>query len=212
MTAPDPVAHGWWLAGRASGIVALALVTLSVAVGLAVAGRGSRRPGMAACLRALHEHAALLALVSIAVHGLTLLGDRWLHPGLAGIAVPFQMAYRPLATGAGIVAGYLAAALGLSYYARRRIGAKRWKRLHRLTIAVYAMSVAHAVGAGTDGGGIVMRAAVAGTAAPIAALFAWRVHAARRRARTRPRPAAAGAPRAARTAPSRRIEPEREAA
>ena len=41
------------------------------------------------------------ALVAIAVHGVTLLGDRWLHPGLAGIAVPFAMGYRPSFTGLG---------------------------------------------------------------------------------------------------------------
>ena len=45
MIAPDPVHYGWWLAARASGIVALALVTLSVGVGLAIAGRVARGPG-----------------------------------------------------------------------------------------------------------------------------------------------------------------------
>ena len=84
---------------------------------------------------ALHEHAALGGLIAIAVHGITLLGDRWLDPGPAGIAVPFVMDYRPVYTGLGIVAGYLAAALGLSFYARKRIGAKLWRKLHRATIA-----------------------------------------------------------------------------
>ena len=37
------------------------------------------------------------------------------------------MEYRRLWTGLGIVAGYLAAALGLSFYARKRIGTKRWR-------------------------------------------------------------------------------------
>ena len=39
---PDPLHYGWWLARRASGVVALALVTLSVGVGLAMAGGVSR--------------------------------------------------------------------------------------------------------------------------------------------------------------------------
>src|SRR5690349_5565679 len=115
-----------------------------------MAGRAVRRPGLAPRLRALHEHAALTGLVLIAVHGLTLLGDRWLHPGVRGIAVPFAMGYRPLYTGLGILAAYLAAALGLSFYARRRIGARRWRRLHRLSVAVYALGLVHALGAGTD--------------------------------------------------------------
>ena len=146
----DPMDYSWWLASRASGLVALALITLSVGVGLAMAGKAFRKPGLPRKLMALHEHAALGGLIAIAVHGITLLGDRWLHPGPAGIAVPFVMDYRPVYTGLGIVAGYLAAALGLSYYARKRIGAKLWRKLHRATIAVYVLAVVHTLGAGSD--------------------------------------------------------------
>src|SRR5581483_11686966 len=121
----------WWLVSRASGIVALALVSLSVVIGLAMATKVIRRPGLKrACVR-LHEHVALIALLAIAVHGLALLGDRWLRPGLRGIAVPFAISYRPQFTGLGIIAGYLALLLGPSFYVRRRIGARRWRQLHR---------------------------------------------------------------------------------
>jgi methionine sulfoxide reductase heme-binding subunit len=146
----DPLAVGWWLASRASGLVALALIGLSVALGLAMAARAVRRPGLPKILVAVHEHAALAALVAIAVHGITLLGDRWLDPGVAGITVPFVMDHRPLFTGLGIVAGYLAAILGLTFYVRRRVGTKRWRRAHRLTPLVYLLGAAHALGAGTD--------------------------------------------------------------
>ena len=44
--------------------------------------------------------------------------------------MPFAMGYRPIVTGIGIIAGYLAALLGLSFYARRRIGARLWRRAH----------------------------------------------------------------------------------
>jgi methionine sulfoxide reductase heme-binding subunit len=140
----------WWLASRASGVVALALIGLSVALGFAMASKAFRRPGLPRTLIAIHEHAALAALVAIAVHGVTLLGDRWLNPGPVGIAVPFVMDYEPVFTGIGVVGGYLAAILGLTFYVRRRIGTKRWRNLHRLTPLVYAMGVAHALGAGSD--------------------------------------------------------------
>ena len=45
MTTRDPMDYGWWLASRASGLVALALITLSVGVGLAMAARRSGGPG-----------------------------------------------------------------------------------------------------------------------------------------------------------------------
>ena len=75
------------------------------------------------------------------VHGATLLADPWLRPGVSGVLVPFAMGYRPLFTGLGIVAGYLAALLGLSFYARRRIGARLWRKLHRATVLVWALGV-----------------------------------------------------------------------
>lgn len=84
------------------------------------------------------------------------------------------MEYRPLWTGLGIVAGYLAAALGLSFYARKRIGTKRWRSLHKLTILVYVLGVAHAVGAGTDADTAWMRAALVITGAPVLFLFTMR--------------------------------------
>ena len=95
----DLAQHAWWLASRASGIIALALVTISVGLGLTMAGRFARKPGLPRILTAIHEQTALTALVAIGVHGATLLGDPWLNPGPSGIAVPFTMSYRPLVDG-----------------------------------------------------------------------------------------------------------------
>jgi methionine sulfoxide reductase heme-binding subunit len=191
MIAPDPVHYGWWLAGRASGIVALALVTLSVGVGLAMAGRVARRPGLSRRLMALHEHAALAGLVAIVVHAVALLFDPWLHPGPAAV-VPFAMAYRPLFTGLGVIAAYLAVLLGLSFYARRRIGARLWRKAHRATVLVYLLGVVHAVGAGTDASTPWLRAFLLVTGVPIVVLFLHRVRT--RRPLPAMRPVAGGAP------------------
>lgn len=172
--------HGWWLAARASGLVALALVTASVGLGLTMAGKVMRRPGLSRRLMAAHEHTALAGLIAIAVHGITLLGDPWLKPGLSGITVPFSMGYQPLFTGLGIIGGYLAALLGLSFDARRRIGARLWRKAHRLTIAVYVLAVVHALGAGTDASTPWMRWWLLATAPPIAVLFVIRLAGSRR--------------------------------
>ena len=69
--------------------------------------------------------------------------------------------------------GYLAALLGLSFYFRKRIGAKLWRSAHRATILVYAMSVIHTLGAGTDAGWL--RWFVIATGAPIACLLVIRL-------------------------------------
>lgn len=170
----DPMHHGWWLASRASGLVALALITLSVGLGLMMAGRVMRKPGLARKLVAVHEHAALGGLIAIAVHGITLMGDSFLRPGIAGIAVPFAIDFRPFFVACGIVGGYLAAALGLSYYARKRIGPRLWRKAHRLTIAVWVLALVHTIGAGTDASTPWLRTFMLATAVPIVALFGHR--------------------------------------
>ena len=120
MNGPNPLDYGWWLASRSAGIVALIAVSISVIVGLLMANGLPRRPGAKKRLLAIHESTALTGLVAISVHGLTLLGDAFMHPSVTDIAVPFTMSYRPIFTGLGILAGWLAALLGLSFYVRRR--------------------------------------------------------------------------------------------
>ena len=186
MRGPDPSLYLFWLTSRAAGVTAFVLSSFSVGLGLTMAGRLARGPGRARVLRAIHEQAALGALIAIVIHGVSLLGDHWMHPGLKGISVPFAMSYRPIATGIGIIAGYLAALLGLSFYARRRIGARLWRRAHRLTIVVWLMAAIHALTAGTDASTPWMRAILVASAVPIGTLFVARVLSGRRRARPRP--------------------------
>ncbi len=180
MTAHDPTPYLWWLVSRASGIVALGLVTFAVLLGLTMSTKLLRRPGVGRTLMRLHEHVALVGLFAIVVHGLALLGDPWLRPSLGGLTIPFTMSYRPLFTGLGILAGYLAALLGLSFYARRRIGVKLWRRFHRATVLVWLLGVLHTLGAGSDAATQALRAFVLLPAIPIVYLTVLRVLQSRR--------------------------------
>ena len=196
---PEPLHYLWWLISRASGVVALALVSLSVLMGLAMAARAIPRPGWKRTIARLHEHLALTALAAVGLHGVSLLGDTWLKPGLRGIAIPFALPYRPGFTGAGIIAGYLMMLVGPSFYLRRRIGAGRWRKLHRVSAAIWMLSVVHTLGAGSDATALWLRAVVLAPVAPIAYLLVLRI------ARERPaarRPASAHPRRSARRAPS----------
>ena len=142
--------HLFWITSRAAGGAALLLASASVALGLMMSSRlkaVDKRD-----LRAVHEALSLTTLAMVALHGASLLGDSFLDPGLGGIAVPFAGAYRPLWTGLGIVSGYGLAALGLTYYLRNRIGAARWRKLHRLTAVFWLLAIAHTIGAGSDAG------------------------------------------------------------
>ena len=195
VTEPDPANYPWWLASRSAGIVAFLLIAASVTLGLFMASGIWRRPGMKRDLLKVHQYLALSGLTMIAVHGLCLLGDKWLNPGIVGIAVPFTISYRPLWVGLGIVGGYLAALLGPTYFVRRRIGTRRWRLLHRATVAVYVLAVAHSLGSGTDGASTWFTVMVALTALPILALLAIRYRPRRssRVSGTRPEPLAPAA-------------------
>lgn len=140
--------HLFWITSRAAGGAALLLASASVGLGLMMGSK--RKTANKRDFRAVHEALSLTALAMVALHGLSLLGDAWLNPGVGGIAIPFVGAYRPLWTGLGIVAGYGLAALGVSYYFRDRIGAARWRRAHRLTAVFWLLAIVHTIGAGSD--------------------------------------------------------------
>jgi len=171
----DPGQHLFWIASRALGVVALILVSVSVGLGLVIATRSAKGPGVLARVKQLHEATALVALLAIAGHGLALLGDSYLRPGLSGIAIPVLMPHRPVWTGLGIIAGWLAAILGLTFYVRRWIGPRLWRQLHRWTLAVYVLAVVHTLGAGTDAGSFWLLVLVIATVAPVAVLAAVRL-------------------------------------
>jgi len=172
--------QGWWIVSRSSAMVAFVLVTISVFLGLTMAGKPLRDPGFTKAVRAVHEQTALAALVAIGVHIVAVLADPWLQPGVAGVAIPFVLGLNRFWNGIGVIAAYLAFLLGLSFYLRRHIGAKRWRIAHRATIAVYVLGLFHALGAGTDTGSLPFLLFAAVTAVPIAILFVYRLGAGRR--------------------------------
>ena len=64
--------------------------------------------------------------------------------------MPFALPTQSLWTGLGIIGAWLAAILGLSYYARRWIGIATWRWLHRWTLLAYVLCLGHSIGSGTD--------------------------------------------------------------
>jgi len=171
----DPRQQLFWFASRALGTVAIVMLGISVAFGLAMAGRMPGGPGVAGRRRRVHEAFTLVTLGLVAGHAGLLLFDGYLRPGLAGITLPFALSYRPAFTGLGIIGGWLAVILGLSYYVRKRIGTRTWRRMHRLTIVVYLLALAHVVGAGTNGRSWWMLALLTALSAPIVFAFTYRV-------------------------------------
>lgn len=142
--------HLFWLVSRAAGTAALLTSSAGVCVGLSMSARWVTRRG--ADLRIAHEALSLATMAALVVHALSLLGDAYLHPTLADVAVPFVSGYREPWMAIGILAGWAMIVLGLSYYVRARIGVARWRLLHRFTALAWVAGVVHTVGEGTDAG------------------------------------------------------------
>lgn len=176
--------HLFWITSRAAGTAALVLSSLAVSLGLLMSGRMLRSRSVD--LRVAHEALALATLAALTVHGLSLVGDSYLHPSVLDVAVPFLGNYKTLWTSAGIVAFWMLLVLGVSYYFRSRIGTARWRRLHRFTALAWLLGLVHALGEGSDAGQTWFLAMTAIVVVPALALLVVR--------HLKPRPVSHGAP------------------
>ena len=173
MIATATEGHLFWITSRAAGTAALVLSSVAVAVGLSMGSQLLKKRKAEA--RAIHEALSLATILALVVHAATLLGDSFLKPSLADIAVPFVSGYMTFWTSMGIVGGWMLIMLGLSYYARGRIGPARWRRLHRFTALAWVLGLAHSLGEGTDAGETWFLVATAIVAVPAGALLAARL-------------------------------------
>lgn len=179
----DPSTHLFWITSRAAGTTALVFSSAAVGFGLVMGGKLMK--GASSDRRSIHEILSLSVMVAIAVHGLALIGDTFLHPSVLDVVVPFVSSYKTIWTSIGILAGWGTILLGLSYYLRTRIGNNRWKVIHRFTLLAWIGGLVHTFGEGTDAGQLWFIALIGLTALPAVALLVVRV------AGRRPRAAAA---------------------
>ena len=98
----------------------------------------------------MHGYLATLTGVFIVLHGGALLLDTVVPFSLAQELVPFSAGYRPFAVGLGVVAAELTAAVGISNLLRPRLPHHVWRRIHYVTLAVWAFATLHGLLVGTD--------------------------------------------------------------
>ncbi len=181
-----------WYTARAAGVVAYALLSAGVLLGVALAGRARLPRWPQFAVTEVHRFVVLLSGGFVAFHVYALLLDRYAHVSLVALLVPGAAGYRPLWVGLGTVALELLAAVGLSNLLRRRLGHARWRRFHYLTFVVWAAATAHGLGAGTDAGSPWLRGLYLVSVASVAAAVAWRAGRVGLRAARAPAPPAHG--------------------
>jgi sulfoxide reductase heme-binding subunit YedZ len=165
--------HLFWITSRAAGTAALLLSSVSVGAGLLMGGKLLRR--RVGDLRVAHEALSLATMAALVVHATALLGDGYLHPSVLDVSLPLVSGYKTVWMSIGIVGGWSLIILGLSFYARARIGQARWRTLHRFTALAWALGLVHSLGEGTDAGQAWFLALTAIVAVPVVLLLIRRM-------------------------------------
>lgn len=147
----------WWFVSRSSGMVAWALLSLSVCWGLFVSTRAVARASTPAWLLDLHRFLGGLAVTFTAIHLVGLWADTYVEFGWAELFVPMQSTWKAGPVAWGIVATYLLVAIEVTSLAMRRLPRRLWRWIHHLSLPLYAMATYHGVLAGTDRSNAVFR-------------------------------------------------------
>jgi len=139
-----------WYAARAGGMLAFALLSSSVVVGLLMSSRERMKHWPRFAVEDVHRFLGLLAGLFLVLHAGALLVDGYLPFSLGNLVIPGTAPYRPLAVALGIVGAELLAALALTNRYRKRLPPRFWRRAHYLNFAVWALALGHGLAAGTD--------------------------------------------------------------
>jgi predicted ferric reductase len=143
---PSPL----WYTARATGVVALILLTLTVALGVAGTTRLST-PGLPRLVRSgLHRNISLLSVAFVATHVLTTVLDPYASISITSAIVPFSSHYRPFWLSLGTIAFDMLLALVLTSMVRTRLSYRAWRAVHWLAYASWPIALWHGLGTGTD--------------------------------------------------------------
>jgi predicted ferric reductase len=177
-----------WYLMRGSGLVALVLLSVTLALGVVGVKRWGSTRWPRIVTAGLHRNVSLLAICFLGVHILTALVDNWIGLRWFGLVIPFQSTYRPIWVGMGALALDLLIAVMATSLLRRHIGRRAWRLVHWSTWALWPVALAHALGSGTDVGSGWALGIVVTCVAMVLAAMVWRVRpAAGRTAQVAPR-------------------------
>jgi len=170
----------FWYASRATGIVALVLLTAVLVLGILV-NRQGRLPGLPRFgVTDIHRNLSLLSVAFIAIHVLTAVLDTYVHIPLLSAVIPFASGYERLWLGLGAVSLDIMLAMIVTSLLRGRMNRLLWRAIHLLAYASWPVAFAHSIGSSQDLQQGWMLDLAIGCAVIVAAAVIWRLaHAAR---------------------------------
>jgi len=163
-----------WALGRGSGIAALVVLSLSVALG--IVGRSGRSAlGLGRFgLNELHRTAALTGVGLVVVHLVSLFFDPYAQLRVVDLVLPFLGSYRPFWLGLGTVAVDLLLVVTVVSLLRQRVGPRVFRAVHWATYALWPIALVHAFGTGTDAATLWLDAVGIACVAGVGSAAVWR--------------------------------------
>ncbi len=142
--------HVWWYLARASGVVAWALLSMSVLWGVLLT---VHQPGVKprpAWLLDLHRWLGSLAVTFTGFHLAGLFLDSYVGFRLEELFVPFASHWHPIAVAWGIIAFWFLAAVQITSLLRSRMSVRWWHAVHMTSYGLFWVASVHAITAGAD--------------------------------------------------------------
>lgn len=140
-----------WYTTRATGEVALVLLTATLVLGVAGVTRFATPRWPRLVTSGLHRNLSLMAVAFLAGHILSALLDTYAPVGWSAAVLPFSSSYRPFWLGLGTLAFDLLLAVMVTSLLRARLRYRSWRAIHWTAYAAWPLALWHGLGTGTDG-------------------------------------------------------------
>ena len=169
-----------WYASRATGVVALLLLTAVMLLGILVTRQG-RLPGLPRfAVSGLHRNLSLLATAFVALHVLTAVADGYVNIPLTSAVVPLTSPYERIWLSLGAISLDLTVALIVTSLLRRHMSRRAWRTVHLLAYLSWPVAWVHSMFSSGDLQHGVLLILAIGCAAAVVGGAAWRLIAAAR--------------------------------
>jgi methionine sulfoxide reductase heme-binding subunit len=134
-----------WYTSRATGVVALLLLTVVFAGGIMIS-RQTRIPGLPRfAVTDLHRNLSLLAVAFVAVHVISAVLDTYVSiPVLSGV-IPFASGYERLWLGLGAISFDLMLAMIITSLVRGRLNRVAWRAIHLTAYLSWPVAFVHSI-------------------------------------------------------------------
>ena len=170
-TATSPL----WFATRATGLIALVLLTGTVLLGILTSVRFASPAWPRFVTVWVHRNLSLLTITFTGLHVLTTVTDPFASISVVSVVIPFTSGYRRIWLGFGAVAFDLLLAVLVTSLLRTRIGPRLWRAVHWAGYACWPVALVHGLGTGTDGAARWVLAVTVTCALAVAAAGIWRL-------------------------------------